>query len=178
MKIGSVLPKVLDNSPYMNLFNKRMRNQISQLDFDYELACAAYSDRETYRFKHLPEMPTDLREFVEKWKFKVGSQKEKLRERVMSTKAVKMFMDQYYGLVAENKGNAYWLEYWITVLLVKGDFIFAEGLREIYLGYPKDMRYIDGMVVWRKRSGKEWENAMAEYRREIDDKSGEVVGTA
>lgn len=166
MKAGDTIQHVFDNSPYKALLDRRLKNQITQAEFDYELACGAYSGREEYKFEEFPDMPPDLREFIAVWRKKSGAAKEKLRERILKQRDVQFFLDEYQRLLCVNKGRAYWLEEWIVIHLVNMNYQFADGLRQVYLSYPRDMRLIDGTCVWRKRGGSDWSKAVDEYRRE------------
>ncbi len=164
MKISTVLPQVFDSSPFMNTLNRRFKNEITEAEFDHEIACGAYGSMEELKYQHLPDKPADLREFIE---HKRGAAKDKLRIRIMSSQSVIQFMDEYYGKVVANKTNAYWLENYIIIFLVNMNYPFAEGMRNIYLGYPGDLRYLDGMVVWRKKAGSWWSKQTDEYRRRV-----------
>lgn len=174
MKVASVLPKIVDSSPYVNLLNQRLKGQITKAEFDHEIACGAYGFKDDLYYQELPDKPADLREFIDKWKYKSGVAKDKLRTRIMSSKAVVQFMDEYYGKIAQNKAHSYWLEQYIVIFLVNLNYPFVEGLRGIYLRYPSEMRYIDGMVVWRKKAGSWWSQQVDEYRRSygFDEGSG------
>ena len=178
MKISRIIPQTFDQSPYRNLLNKKMNSEISEGEFDFEVSSGAYSCREEYRYLELPDMPADLREFREKWKHKYGSAKDKLRERIMSSRIVKTFMDEYYGLVAKNMANAYWLEHHTIVQLSNLAYPIAEGFRAIYLDYPKDIRYVDDSVVWVKKSGSWWSKQVDEYRGRIGYGDDEGSGSS
>lgn len=166
----------------MAILQKKLKGEITQAEFDYQLACgtASKDERDGMIFDSFPLMPPDLTEFISKWSKKFGAQKDKLQQRLYAEPEIRKFFDTYYTLINSNKSNALSLETSIVVLLANGENELADMLHKIYDTYPKWLQYLDSArtIIWKKKSGSWWGLAVNKYKKEVDFGSEKIKAAA